>query len=70
MQIPAPVPKFIRDGMDHSDIVGAKPRKERVIATRDLFSVGDIDGAKPKKPISRSKVHNQTYEDVSKNPKF
>ena len=56
--------------MDHSDIVGAKPRKERVIATRDLFSVGDIDGAKPKKPISRSKVHNETYEDVSNNPKF
>ena len=56
--IPPPVPKFIRDGMDHSDIPGAKPKKERQMESRDLFNVGDIAGAKPKKAVTRSKVHN------------
>ena len=70
VHIPPPIPRFIRDGMDHSDIDGARPRKEKVMEMRDLYNVHDILGAKPRLSRVRTAIHNTTYEDVSQKKKF
>ena len=46
--VPPPVPRFIRDNIDNSDIDGAQPRKTKEIVPRDSFNVGDIKGTKSK----------------------
>ena len=47
------------------DISGAKPAVKREMATRDTYTVNDIDGARPKKPLTRTQVHDQTFRDVT-----
>jgi len=39
------VPRFVRDAINIDDIVGSKPKVERYMETRDLYSVNDIAGA-------------------------
>ena len=68
--VPAPIPKFIRDGISNTDIDGAQPRKIKHKAPRDSFNVNDIDGSKPKRTFFRKFVHDQFYDDVSKVKKF
>jgi hypothetical protein len=40
------------------DIEGCKPRVEKKMATRDTYSINDIDGAKPKMAMVRRSVHD------------
>ena len=56
--IPPPIPRFIRDNIDHRDIDGAKPKKMKAYAMRDGHNVNDIVGARPKKESSRKTVHD------------
>jgi hypothetical protein len=44
--------------MSVADIEGCKPRVERKLAQRDNYDISDIQGAKPKKPLSRGVVHD------------
>jgi hypothetical protein len=44
-----PVPKFIKDSMEISDIDGTKPKFKKTFAPRDTMNIADIDGARPKK---------------------
>lgn len=56
--MPPPIPKFIRDGMDITDIAGSHPKKEKLLAVRDSYNVSDIRGAKPRTVITRTSVHD------------
>jgi hypothetical protein len=51
--------------MSVDDIVGSKPKVEKKLAQRDNFNVHDIDGAKPKKAMVRSNLHDQIFNDVT-----
>ena len=64
--IPAPQPRFIRDGMNNSDIEGSKPKVKAYLKTRDNYNVHDIKGAKPKAPLTRNQIHDQIFTDVYK----
>ena len=64
------MPKFVRDQIDNSDIDGAKPKKKKEIVPHDHYSVTDIQGAHPKPPLIRKKVHDQIYKDVFYKKKF
>ena len=44
--------------MNIDDIQGSKPKVERYMQTRDLYSVNDIDGASPKKALCRNFKHD------------
>ena len=41
-----------------NDIEGARPRVKRVFAQRNNYRLDDIDGARPKPPISRKEPHD------------
>ena len=62
-------PKFIRDAMGVSDLEGAKPKKEKVLKTRETNKVGDIEGASPKVRKHRKMFEaysNLNYNDVTR----
>ena len=59
--IQAPIPRFIRDSIDNTDISGAQPKKKREMEMRDNYNVNDIIGAMPKPPLVRKVVHDQVY---------
>lgn len=56
--IPSPVPKFIRDSINITDIDGTQPKKEKKLAPRDHYNVEDISGARPKPPLVRNEKHD------------
>jgi hypothetical protein len=39
--------KFVKDPLEIHDIEGTHPKPKKTFSTRDIMSVGDIDGAKP-----------------------
>lgn len=62
-----PVPKFIRDNIDVSDIQGAKVRKLFTRPARDILMYRDIEGAFPKKKHKHIKDYAfDDYSDVTR----
>lgn len=43
-----PVPKFVKDPQNHSDIDGSFAKPKKYFSTRDTMRVDDIAGSKPK----------------------
>jgi hypothetical protein len=65
-ELESPVPKFIRDTIQVTDIDGAKPRKYFRWDTRSMFK-NDIDGSSPRKRYTRNSNYNYIdYSDVTK----
>jgi len=65
-EIESPVPKFIRDNIQVSDIEGAKPKKYFRWDTRTMFK-NDIEGSSPRKKYIRNSNYNfYDYSDVTK----
>jgi hypothetical protein len=56
--VPPPPPKFIRDSIQHDDVVGSKPKVKVVTKTRDIMSTVDIEGSSPKKPHQRKELYD------------
>ena len=63
VELPPP-PKFIRDGMNISDIDGTKAKQKVYKFLGDKMNVDDIEGTSPKKKLHRSSKHDQEYKDV------
>ena len=62
-------PKFIRNGMDISDVDGARPKFVRELKTRPTNNVADIDGSSPKVRRKRERMagySSMNYDDVVK----
>ena len=55
---PKPLPKFIRNQIDISDIEKTKPKKLYPLKMRPFKNYDDIKGVHPRKPYERKEIHD------------
>ena len=65
--VPAPIPKFVRDGMIIEDIDGTRPKVKKQFAPRDTLNCFDIDGAHAKQQYKRKTVGDTGYNNIAYN---
>jgi hypothetical protein len=66
-EVPPPINKFIRDGINYDDVEGSKPKKLYMWKTRTgMFDNNDIKGSSPRKTyVRKTKYSNIDYADVT-----